>query len=192
MTFWEYMNHDASSRPSPEQLAPHLAELHIALRSYPGALPFLSPALEETKKALDYLQRSEALQPEDLNLLNRAWTQIEKYLVTLSDATQPLHGDAHPGNIICNDGRFLWTDLEDCCSGPIAWDLACLNQSLLGNYGLVLAAYGLPANESDVDLCSKARRLQGVVWLSCLAHRFPSRHAEASTSFHNWRESLDS
>ena len=117
MTFWEFVGEDASARPSPEQLAPYLAKLHTALRSYPGSLPFLSPALDETNEALDYLEQSETLRSEDLDLLKREWIEIEGPLVSLSNTAQPLHGDAHPGNVICNRGRFLWTDLEDCCAG---------------------------------------------------------------------------
>ena len=33
-----------------------------------------------------------------------------------------LHGDCHPGNILCRDGPFF-VDLDDCCSGPAVQDL---------------------------------------------------------------------
>ena len=37
---------------------------------------------------------------------------------------QPLHGDAHIGNLMDTTLGLLWTDWEDTFSGPVEWDLA--------------------------------------------------------------------
>ena len=190
MTFWPFVDADSSERPSPEQLAPHLADLHLALQSYSEPLPFMSPALEETRSALDYLGRKGSLSSEDLDLLNRVWAESERSLASLSRLSQPLHGDAHAGNVICRDGQFLWTDFEDCCSGPVAWDLACLTQSTADRIESVVAAYGTPVDIREVNTCVRARRLQGIMWLSCLSCRFPERQAETSEYLERWRDSI--
>jgi thiamine kinase-like enzyme len=40
---------------------------------------------------------------------------------------QPLHGDAHPGNLIATrEGGLVWIDFEDVCLGPVEWDLATM------------------------------------------------------------------
>ena len=36
---------------------------------------------------------------------------------------QPLHGDAHLGNLMNTTTGLLWTDWEDTFSGPIEWDV---------------------------------------------------------------------
>lgn len=192
MTFWQYVEPENTDRPNPEHLAPHLSDLHIALKSYPQPLPFMSPALTETKMALNYLTRLEVFQAKDLDFINQVWAETETALKKLSDTIQPLHGDAHPGNVIYSKGQFIWTDFEDCCSGLIAWDLACLTQSTQDNIEPILTAYGLPVDATELELCQKARHLQGVAWTACLAHRFPDRRNEALTYFNKWRASINS
>jgi thiamine kinase-like enzyme len=39
---------------------------------------------------------------------------------------QPLHGDAHPGNLIATHDGLMWIDFEDVCRGPLEWDLASM------------------------------------------------------------------
>ena len=50
-------------------------------------------------------------------------------LSELRSPVQPLHGDAHLGNVL---GGPLWNDWEDTCLGPVGWDAACL---LAGRHG---------------------------------------------------------
>ena len=42
------------------------------------------------------------------------------------EGAQPLHGDAHPGNLIATRGDLVWIDFEDVCLGPVEWDLATI------------------------------------------------------------------
>ena len=39
---------------------------------------------------------------------------------------QPLHGDAHMGNLMNTTRGLLWTDWEDTFAGPIEWDVASI------------------------------------------------------------------
>jgi thiamine kinase-like enzyme len=60
---------------------------------------------------------------------------------------QPLHGDAHPGNLLNTTLGLLWTDWEDTFRGPVEWDLASIiwNSRILdGDHATadaILAAY---------------------------------------------------
>lgn len=39
-------------------------------------------------------------------------------------AEQLLHGDPHPGNLLTTKSGLLFIDLETCCRGPVAFDIA--------------------------------------------------------------------
>ncbi|HLK23676.1 MAG TPA: phosphotransferase, partial [Caulobacteraceae bacterium] len=38
----------------------------------------------------------------------------------------PLHGDAHPGNVMVTPAGAIWADLETACLGPLEWELTSL------------------------------------------------------------------
>lgn len=89
-----------------------------------------------------------------------------------------LHGDAHPGNLLATPDGWRWTDLEDTCSGPLAWDLACLRTTgRLDGRAALDALAGAPLDEALapwIDL----RRLHAAAW--SIVHA--SAHPEAAES----------
>jgi thiamine kinase-like enzyme len=93
---------------------------------------------------------------------------------------QPVHGDAHLGNVLATARGAVWTDWEDAFVGPIEWDLASLRSRLVlfgeEREAIEAACEGYdhehdPALVDDLALC---RNLQVIPWLAVFAERDPS------------------
>ena len=65
---------------------------------------------------------------------------------------QPLHGDAHPGNVIATREGLVWIDFEDACLGPVEWDLATMMDA---------GAIG-PRHRPDPDVLARCRELRAL------------------------------
>ncbi len=83
---------------------------------------------------------------------------------------QPLHGDAHPGNLIAGPDGFVWADFEESCRGPVSWDLASLARTRRFDPAPALAAYGAVPDLADA---MRLRALHGLVWWAIFAERDP-------------------
>jgi Ser/Thr protein kinase RdoA (MazF antagonist) len=92
--------------------------------------------------------------------------------------SRPLHGDASRSNLLRTPAGLLWTDFEDCCMGPVEWDLACLALSAGQDGADAFAAYGLQ-RDHRLDPFLEARRLQGALWTALLAERHPGLRERA-------------
>lgn len=172
VSFWRYVQPASDAVPDAPVAGRMLAELHAALRDYPGEMPVLAPPLNDIPRGLDRLERAGDILPaEDVALLRAT---CEPLLAQLDPRAfgplQPIHGDAHVYNLIPVADGWLWNDLEDTCLGPVAWDLASLDGD---GDGAALAAYpGAPAPES-LDLLRQVRKLHGLVWVYALLPEFP-------------------
>jgi hypothetical protein len=130
MTFWKFVPH-AEQAPLPQaaELGRSLRALHEALADFLGDLAPLS-------SIRDWLERL------DVNSLRSS--ELEALTPTVFESSLPaqaIHGDASLSNLLRADGRLLWNDLEDVCTGPVAWDVA----------GLVASARARGASETFVD-----------------------------------------
>lgn len=68
---------------------------------------------------------------------------------------RPLPGDAHTGNVLTTPRGPRWTDFEDVCAGPVAWDLASLTVT-----EEAIAAYPGQLDSARLEDCRDLRRLQ--------------------------------
>jgi len=75
--------------------------------------------------------------------------------LALSWARRPLHGDAHPGNVLLTADGPRWTDFEDVCLGPVEWDLASMQVT-----DDAVAAYPGHVDRARLAECRDLRRLQ--------------------------------
>jgi hypothetical protein len=190
MSFWRFVEHRVGVRPDVVDVAPTLAQLHAALRSFSGPLPLLNPVLGELPRVLTSLEQERVLENNDVVMLKHLLTRLESKLRAQTWSLQPLHGDAHTSNVlIANDGRFLWSDFEDCCLGPVGWDLACLVRSWPQHREAALAAYG--AAPEGLELCLDARQLQAVCWQAVYSRRRPEARAKADELLRYWRARTD-
>ncbi|RBM16612.1 hypothetical protein DI005_25340 [Prauserella sp. PE36] len=175
VTFWRYVRHDPARVPAPADVAASLAQVHEALRGYPGELPSDGPAAE--------LRRMFGLLADELGdalpALRTRLGEVAEAIARAPGPVQPLHGDAHPGNLLVTDEGPLWTDFEDTWRGPLAWDLAVLARTSLIDGAAALAAYPGRPDPAGLTPFAELRRLFGVCWRFVVARRFPHRLAEA-------------
>jgi Ser/Thr protein kinase RdoA (MazF antagonist) len=126
ISFWTYVEPDPDRTPTAADCSAMLPDLHDALRSYPGELPAL--CANDIPRGLEMLDRdATGLSGTDVDLLRVSAERLRPLWEAPGDEAQPLHGDAHPGNLISTrDGGLLWIDFEDVCLGPVEWDLATI------------------------------------------------------------------
>jgi hypothetical protein len=160
LSFWAYAPHGDPVDAGAAGEA--LAHCHEALRSYRGALPLLS-GVSEAEALLARLAAEERIDHATATDLLERFQRLTPLLGELRSPVQPLHGDAHLGNVLSGP---RWNDWEDTCLGPVGWDAACL---LAGRHGrerqeAAYAASRMGLDPGELALWIEARSLQLAVW----------------------------
>jgi len=120
VNFWQFVK-SISEEPEPAAIGRSLFACHALLEKFTGELPELA-ILDESLSLLDTLREKELFPPDVLQLLHDRLTSSRNALRAFP--FQPLHGDAHLGNLMNTTRGLLWTDWEDTFLGPVEWDLA--------------------------------------------------------------------
>jgi thiamine kinase-like enzyme len=184
VTFWCYAEPVSDTLPDSATVGKMLAELHVVLRDYPGDMPLLAPPLNDIPQGLDRLQQLGNILPaSDLKLLQNTFDRLLPQLTTPADLLQPLHGDAHAGNLIPTAKGLLWNDFEDTCIGPISWDLINLDAE-------AIAAYSNPPEAAVVELYRQVRQLHAIVWVYALLPEFSAWVEPAKAMLDNLRDRI--
>jgi hypothetical protein len=180
VTFWEHVE-ERDAPIDPQRAGSALRECHEALAGYAGELPRMA-LLHETETVIEVLVAQGTLDAADGAVLRAAAEATRERIEALGLPLQPVHGDAHLGNVVDSPRGPLWNDWEDTFLGPTAWDLACLHGSARA-FGLpaepVAAAqrgYGPAPDAAILDAFVEARRLQGTAWTFVLGD--PAEAAE--------------
>jgi hypothetical protein len=129
LNFWQFVT-TTDSPPTPAATGTTLFHCHRILRQFTDPLPPLA-ILHESRKLLE---NPDLFPQPTLDLLKR---HLDSSLHALAPfPMQPLHGDAHEGNLLPTTRGLLWTDWEDTFLGPIEWDLASIiwNPLILQNH----------------------------------------------------------
>ncbi|MBE9373558.1 aminoglycoside phosphotransferase family protein [Saccharopolyspora sp. HNM0983] len=144
LTLWQFVEQVADTEPDYVVNAERTAELHAALRSYPGRLPFLSAAdpdsITASLHALD--DRPDLAAAADVDRARREWQVLEPLVrsrAAFADAfpgidLQPLHGDSPPANLFAGVDGYRFADFELVTFGPVEWDLAGIGPELTAAY----------------------------------------------------------
>ena len=167
ISFWDRVESTAESI-KPRAAGALLRRCHEALDGYEAQLP-APGVIEETLQLTVHPLVFERLDESERTLLQRAAEQLRARLANATLPLRPLHGDAHPGNMLCTTSGPLLIDWEDCFAGPMEWDLACLvgGMRLVGDdesARLALESYGAPYDRDLLELMLGVRNLQGIVW----------------------------
>ncbi|QBS41203.1 phosphotransferase [Nocardia sp. CS682] len=153
MTFWQFVEVDASVEPDYVHNSGLIADLHAALRAYPGELPFLSSAepavVTESLAAL--AQSPDLIDAADLARAQREWEILEPVIRSRAAFEaefpgidlQPIHGDAPAVNVVHTPGGPLYADFELTTLGPVEWDLAFLGPECEAAYNAAAQRRGL-------------------------------------------------
>ena len=196
LTFWTFFEHDREHRPTAEEAMVRLAELHCALKDFalPG-LPYMSLVLDEIPHWLKVLELRRLLSGQDLMELRASHWRLAQQLRSAHIRTQVLHGDAHAGNMLRTPAGLLWTDFEDTCTGPVAWDVAILlhherAKRAFGDQEELLELYPDAPAWSELQPYFDARELVSVVYMQLQANRYPDRAPEAARLLTQWRRRL--
>jgi hypothetical protein len=163
LNFWQFVT-TIDAAPAPEEIGRTLHHCHRVLRDFDGPLPELG-ILEETLDLLASATPGPLLSAAELDLLRARLAAARDALRACP--MQPLHGDAHEGNLLPTTRGLLWTDWEDTFRGPVEWDLASIlwNPRILdGDHDhadRILAAYraaggSLDARALDHSLVARA------------------------------------
>jgi hypothetical protein len=194
MTVWDYVPHDSSGiLPRASELGHSLRRLHAALAEFAGELEPLLGIREWLERLLDELQPAPWLSSIDIESLRASLYELTPRVFDSSQPAQALHGDAGIGNLLRTDKGLLWNDLEDVCTGPVAWDVAGVVVSA-GARGAsdafieeLLCAYGGPHVDELSDFIA-ADELYTTIWQSYEAQRHQQAEGRAAARVARWRE----
>ncbi|WNG61671.1 phosphotransferase [Archangium gephyra] len=169
MTFWEFVEVDASRQPDFIAEAALAADLHAALRDYPGELPFLSPFTAVSTFLARLEENPGLLAPADLERARSEWAVLGPVLSSREGFTkafpnvgiQPIHGDAPSYNILRTASGVRYADFEEVTLGPAEWDLAFLGPEGAAVYNEAAARAGVrPLDPAVLRVMETAGMLQ--------------------------------
>jgi Phosphotransferase enzyme family len=194
MTLWKFVPHDERAPPpGPRELGCSLRRLHAALADFPGDLAPLSEIRDWLERLLAELRPSPPLTERDIDGLRFELDALAPAVFESGVSAQALHGDASMSNLLRTDSGLVWNDLEDVCSGPVAWDIAGLLASARARehnakfIEELLAAYGEPDVEG-LETFLEAHALYDIVWQAFEARRRPQAMKRAAASLALWRD----
>ncbi|GGK83139.1 phosphotransferase [Streptomyces flaveus] len=177
MTFWQFVEEDRDKEPDYVANSESVADLHAAMRAYPGRLSFLSAAdpqfIAESLALLEELPG--LIGASELDRARREW-QILEPLVRSRTAfekafpgigLQPIHGDSPPANIFYGVERDLYSDFELVTLGPVEWDLAALGPVHESAYNRGAQRGGMrPLNEEVLSFVNAVGMLRAIATLT--------------------------
>jgi Phosphotransferase enzyme family len=165
MNFWQFVTR-IEAEPDPREIGRTLYQCHEIMSCFTEPLPHLAIITE----SLDILRQRELFPPDTQQMLRNHLTQSFESLSHRPQ--QPLHGDAHMGNLMNTTRGLLWTDWEDTFSGPVEWDVA----SIIWN------AHILEQDHATVNaICDSYREAGGVIDEETLRHSLIARAAVITT-----------
>lgn len=119
LNFWQFVTR-VETEPDPRETGRTMRKCHAVMRTFAEPLPKLAIITE----SMEILRERELFpQATQQMLLNRLAASID---VLGQFPQQPLHGDAHMGNLMNTTIGLLWTDWEDTFAGPVEWDVASI------------------------------------------------------------------
>jgi phosphotransferase family enzyme len=190
MSFWQFVEHDRNYIVTSAEAGPMLRELHRVLREFPPSqlreLPLLG-IFDEITRWLKFLESRRALSAMDVIALREAHWRLAEKLRYGGPDVQAIHGDSHKRNLLKTPKGLLWTDFEDACAGPVAWDIACLVRTAPEGMERALSEYqGAPSWE-EIAPFVEARTLEAVVYWQVQAERHPEQKRDALDRLDLWR-----
>jgi hypothetical protein len=127
ITLWEFVDGRAVATEADEiAAAVSLQLVHGALADLDVGLPSFTTKVESCETILTNPAEAPKLGRDDRLFLEKLYATLREALNVPRATWQPLHGDAHLGNVLLADSGAIWMDLEAACLGPIEWDVVNL------------------------------------------------------------------
>ncbi len=175
VSFWEWVQ-VLETLPDAWEVGRSLFTCHQVLKAFPGNLSVFA-LLREAEEILERLIEQGLINSSDILMLRSVTARSISILMQFP--LQPIHGDAHFGNVLNTTRGVLWTDWEDVFLGPIEWDLASLVASswVFGTEWerseQALRGYG-DYDAGALSACVEARTLVALVWSIVMHQANPS------------------
>ena len=127
ITLWKFVDGRAVATEADEiAAAVSLQLVHRALADFDVRLPSFTTKVESCETILTNPAEAPKLGRDDRLFLEKLYATLREALNVPRGTWQPLHGDAHLGNVVIADAGAIWMDLEAACLGPIEWDVVNL------------------------------------------------------------------
>ncbi|GAA2885187.1 phosphotransferase family protein [Nonomuraea rubra] len=198
MTFWQFVEEDRDREPDYVANAASAADLHAAMRAYPGELEFLSAAEPHfVTDSLEMLaERPDLIDPADLDRARREWQVLEPVVRSRAAfenafpgiGLQPVHGDSPPANIFLGVEGDLYSDFELVTLGPVEWDLAALGPEYEAAYNRRAEHNGMRPLDADVMAFVNAVGMLRAVAVLALVPQLPVLLDYVKPAIAQWRE----
>lgn len=196
MTFWQWEDHRPPAEPDWTADTAHVADLHLALRDYPGPLRYL-PFLSDVPAAFAFLAgRPDLIDAADLDRARREWDVLAPVVTTpeglraeFGEAAEirPVHGDSPTYNLLKTPNGERHADFELACLGPIEWDLTLLQPAAVAAYADRATALGLRRPDPRLLAVMEATRLLQVVAVLALVPQLPAMKDALQVPLGHWR-----
>lgn len=196
ITFWQYTEEDKSGEPDYLRYCELAADLHKALRGYPGELEFMASAEPGfVSAALERLGGLDVVAADDLARARREWAVLGPLLSDEAEFRkrfpqadlQPIHGDSPPANTFRGTAGLLFADFELVTYGPVEWDLGGLGPEYEAAYNRGAERNGLRTLDEDVlRFVNAVAALRVIAYLSC-ADQLPAMVEFMAPFLDRWR-----
>lgn len=133
ITLWTYYA-PVTPGVAPADYADALWRLHAGMRTIETTAPHFTDRVAEAQALVANRDRTPDLADADRRLLSGMLQSLRQTIVDRGAAEQLLHGEPHPGNVLGTKIGALFIDLETCCFGPIAFDLAHVPEAVVDHY----------------------------------------------------------
>ncbi|MCA9834585.1 MAG: phosphotransferase [Thermomicrobiales bacterium] len=155
---------------SIEAMVSSLAEIHRLGADISLDEPWFALIAEGTPHNLQSLSRRGIVDDSTFSRLHDYFSRCLDRITILDPPGGLIHGDAQRKNSMAVGDDCIWIDWEDSCSGPYAWDLACLAMNPAYDDDHVLDLYaefsGLPRFTNAVlDDLKRLRDLDALMWM---------------------------
>lgn len=134
VTLWTYYEVVAADLDLPGAYADVLQRLHLGMRSVEIATPHFLDRAAEAERLVAHSDETPALSGADRHLLLSTLQSARERIYSRGAAEQVLHGEPHPGNLLCTRDGLLFVDFETCCRGPVEFDVAHVPEEVSARY----------------------------------------------------------
>jgi len=176
LSFWRHLD-VLPGQPSAVEAGTALGELHAVLAGLPQL--WAGSALDTPLEDLAVFAERGAGLGSDAGQVEQTAELTARLRPLLTGPVMTLHGDTHPGNLLCTADGLVWADLEDACRGPRAWDLACLRTTRRLDGRAAVDAVPEPMGEAELAPFVWLRQLHAAAWWAVHATREPADRPEA-------------
>lgn len=134
VTFWTYYEPVSPGDAAPAEYAQALARLHAGMREIDLPAPHFTDRVAEAQRLVGNRAHTPDLRDADRKLLSDTLRELRRAIRQRGAAEQLLHGEPHPGNVLRTKYGLLFADLETCCRGPVAFDVAHAPDEVSAHY----------------------------------------------------------